>query len=87
MHGRAAVRSWLETHRPSEPFHLIAIGKAASAMAAGALDAASDELRSGLVVTGHSYLDELVYQDPRLLHLESGHPLPDELSLSAGIAL
>ena len=87
MHGRAAVRSWLETHRPSEPFHLIAIGKAASAMAAGALDAASDELRSGLVVTRHSYLDEPVYQDPRLLHLESGHPLPDEQSLAAGNAL
>jgi glycerate 2-kinase len=87
VHGRAAVRDWLTARGTPGPFHLIALGKAAAAMTAGALDAAGADLQSGLVVTRYDYLDEPVYRDPRLLCLEAGHPLPDAQSLAAGNAL
>ncbi len=87
VHGRTTVRDWLTARGKPGPFHLISLGKAAAAMAAGALDVAGAELQSGLVVTRYGYLDEPVYQDPRLLCLESGHPLPDAQSLAAGNAL
>lgn len=87
VNGRSAVHAWLQTHPPSQGFHLVALGKAADAMTAGALDAASAQLRSGLVVTRYGCLDTPVYRDPRIVTLEAGHPLPDSQSLAAGNAL
>ncbi|HEX2667617.1 MAG TPA: DUF4147 domain-containing protein [Gammaproteobacteria bacterium] len=88
VEGRACVRDWLRVHPLGGPYHLVALGKAAGAMAAGALEADGEGLRSGLVITRHGYLDEAaVYRDPRILALEAGHPLPDEHSLAAGAAL
>ena len=87
VHGRKRVRDWLVAHETPETFHLVAIGKAAAAMAAGALEAVSGRLQSGLVVTRHGYMEETVLQDPRLLCLEAGHPLPDAQSIAAGNAL
>jgi glycerate 2-kinase len=87
VHGRKVVRDWLTTRGNPGPYHLVAIGKAAAAMAAGALDAASDQLRSGLIITRYGYMDEAVYRDPRLLCLEASHPLPDAQSMAAGNAL
>lgn len=85
--GRNAVRGWLRQHPAEGGFHLVALGKAADAMAAGALDAAGDSLRSGLVVTRYGHRQATSNRDPRVLMLESGHPLPDERSLAAGNAL
>lgn len=87
VHGRRAVHDWLSQHPPADGFHLVALGKAADAMAAGALDAAADGLRAGLVVTRYGHQDTAAYRDPRILSLEAGHPLPDERSLAAGNAL
>lgn len=87
VHGHAAVRAWCTSHPLPEPFHLVAIGKAAAAMASGALEVAPEGLRAGLVITRRGYLTEPVYRDPRLMCLESGHPLPDAQSLAAGQAL
>lgn len=87
VHGHAAVRAWFGSRPVPRPFHLVAIGKAAAAMAAGALEAAPDALRSGLLITRYGYLTEPVYRDPRLVCLESSHPLPDAQSLAAGHAL
>jgi hydroxypyruvate reductase len=87
VNGRHRVRAWLVANPPEGGFHLVALGKAAAAMTAGALDAAGDQLRLGLVVTRHGYLDAPVYMDPRIVALEAGHPLPDERSLAAGKAL
>lgn len=56
-------------------------------MSAGALDAASQELAAGLVVTRYGFLDTSIYQGPRITTLEAGHPLPDAQSLVAGDAL
>lgn len=83
--GRAAVAAWLKEHPLPGPFHLVALGKAAGAMATGALDAAG--LVSGLLVSRYGHLDAAAVRDPRLLALEAGHPLPDEQSLAAGNAL
>ncbi|HSC47795.1 MAG TPA: DUF4147 domain-containing protein [Gammaproteobacteria bacterium] len=85
--GRRRVHEWLKAHPPHGPFYLVALGKAADAMTAGALDAAAPSMAAGLLVTRYGYLETPVYRDPRLLSLEAGHPLPDEHSLAAGNAL
>lgn len=88
VHGRACVKAWLGSHPDASPYHLVALGKAASAMTAGALEVAGDGLQSGLLVTRYGHLnDDPVYADPRLVSLEAGHPLPDGQSLAAGNAL
>jgi len=87
VHGGKVVRDWLAAHGAPGPFHLVAIGKAATAMTAGALEAASTQLQSGLVVTRYGYMDDVVHRDPRLLCLEASHPLPDAQSMAAGNAL
>lgn len=87
VHGRRVVRDWLVAHPAIGPFQLVAIGKAAAAMAAGALEACGDQLQSGLVITRYGHMDEAVYREPRLLCLESSHPLPDAQSMAAGNAL
>lgn len=85
--GRGAVHAWLRAHPPVRELYLVALGKAADAMTAGALDAAAPSLRAGLVVTRYGCLDTPVYRDPRIVTLEAGHPLPDSQSLAAGNAL
>ncbi|HEV7165068.1 MAG TPA: DUF4147 domain-containing protein [Gammaproteobacteria bacterium] len=87
VNGRSAVHAWLSAHPPSGQFHLVALGKAADAMTAGALDAAGSLLCVGLVVTRYGFLETPVYRDPRIITLEAGHPLPDGQSLAAGNAL
>ncbi len=87
VNGRSVVHAWLRAHPPAGEFYLVALGKAADAMAAGALDAAAPGLRAGLVVTRYGFLDTPVYRDPRIVSLEAGHPLPDAKSLAAGRAL
>lgn len=85
--GRNVVRAWLKAHPPKPGYQLVALGKAAPAMAAGALDAAAPELGAGLLVTRHGFLDVPVLDDRRITALEVGHPLPDAQSLAAGDAL
>ncbi|HET7921910.1 MAG TPA: DUF4147 domain-containing protein [Gammaproteobacteria bacterium] len=87
VNGRNCVHSALQARVLPDKLYLVAIGKAADAMAAGAIDALGGRLRGGLVVTRYGYQDSPVYRDPRLLSLEAGHPLPDEQSLAAGRAL
>jgi glycerate 2-kinase len=87
VNGRSMVHAWLRAHPPAGEFYLVALGKAADAMTAGALDAAAPGLRAGLVVTRYGFLDTPVYRDPRIVSLEAGHPLPDAQSLAAGRAL
>lgn len=87
VHGHAAVRTWFDSQPAPKPFHLVAIGKAAAAMVSGAMEAASEALVSGLLITRYGHITEPVYRDPRLVCLESSHPLPDAQSLAAGQAL
>lgn len=87
VNGRNCVHTALQSLTLPDKLYLVAVGKAADAMAAGAIDALGARLRAGLVITRYGYQDTPVYRDPRLLSLEAGHPVPDEQSLAAGRAL
>jgi len=65
------------------PVRLLAMGKAAVAMAGVAAQVLSDRLQDGLVITRHGYGGPLPH---RLRLLEAGHPVPDADSLLAGEA-
>lgn len=66
------------------PVVLIAIGKAAAAMAHGALDALGDQVEQGLVITREQYADPTLPQRALIEQLETAHPVPDARSLAAG---
>ncbi len=87
VEGRAAVRRHLERHPPDGDLHLVAVGKAATSMALGALDALDTRVVDGLVIckTGHG--DPELARARRLAYLESEHPVPGAASLAAGRAL
>ncbi len=87
VNGRSRVHAALGQRIFPGPLYMVAVGKAADAMAAGAIDAIGGQLSGGLVITRHGYQDTPVYRDPRIVSLEAGHPLPDEQSLAAGNAL
>lgn len=89
QHGLAAVHG---THSVSAALHdragediprVVAIGKAAAAMAQGALAALGDAVTTGLVITKYGHLFAPAWP-PGFTCLEAGHPLPDENSLAAG---
>jgi len=71
----------------TQPVYLVAVGKAAAAMAAGAFAAYGDAIRSALVITRHGYAPGVMQREPRTRYLEAGHPQPDAASLVAGQAL
>ena len=83
VRGTEVVADWLQQHPDVTYSHLIAIGKAASAMALGALRA-RPQLQSGLVITKHHHLDEELNAHPQIECRESDHPVPGPNSLSAG---
>lgn len=66
---------------------LIAIGKAAGAMARGAVLALGDRIERGLVITRYGHLPPTGDLPASFTLLEAGHPLPDQNSLDAGTAL
>lgn len=82
--GHQATRRALQEIELPARVHLVALGKAADAMAQGALEVLGERLLSGLVITKHQHLSEIVRQDARLECHESGHPVPDDASLVAG---
>ncbi len=87
VEGRGAVRRYLETHPPDGRLHLVAVGKAATSMALGALDALSDRVVGGLVICKHGHGEPELDRVARITYLESDHPVPGEHSLAAGQAL
>lgn len=68
--------------QPERPVALLACGKAAPAMARGAVAALGPRIEQALLVTKHGYR-ESGFPAPWQC-LEAGHPLPDEASLQAG---
>lgn len=84
--GRRCVSNALQHHALTGNVHLIAIGKAATAMYLGAHDLLSGRIANALVITKHGYDDaEAAAKGARLI--EAGHPTPDQRSLDAGSAL
>jgi len=87
VQGRESVAAWLRDQPQKDCRHVVAIGKAAAAMASGALDVLDGQLDRLLVITRHGYTCPALAQHNRVLQLEAGHPLPDQASLDAGRAL
>lgn len=82
--GNSAVKKELATNAYPEKFHIVAIGKAADSMVQGV---PAKQIISGLVISKHGHLSELLQVNPVLTCLESDHPIPKENSLKAGKAL
>ena len=90
VEGRRAVRAVLAApdHEPaSRDWALIAIGKAAGAMALGALDVLGALVRRGIVISRAGHLDPDLKRWPSLQCLTGDHPVPGAASLAAGQAL
>jgi glycerate 2-kinase len=68
--------------RPTARIRLLALGKAADAMARASLDRLGTRIDAGLIVTkdGHASYPP----PPRIKVIEAPHPLPDTRSVSAG---
>lgn len=84
--GAEAVRQHLQRHPFSGSVHVVAIGKAASAMARGAEVALGERLERGLIITKHGHADEPHGTD-RFQVVESDHPVPGAATLRAGRTL
>jgi len=98
---RDAVESWVHAHPPASAprIHVIALGKAATAMTAGALRAlatAQRECASALVITSHAPTSALSAGSdseahaplPTMVEVHVGdHPVPGPASLAAADAL
>lgn len=83
--GEALIKPVLDARAIDEPCIVIAIGKAAGAMACGVLDVlARVRIRYLLVVTRQGYLQPWQQCLKQAEAIESGHPLPDAHSLAAG---
>jgi len=84
--GQRCTRTALEARPLQGPVWLAAIGKAAGAMAAGAIDALGRQVISSLVVTkDRTSVPQPVAGLARVM--EASHPLPDARSITAGRSL
>jgi hydroxypyruvate reductase len=79
VRGDRSVREYLRTGQLRAPIFVIAIGKAAVAMARGAFEALGNAVGDALIITKRGYAEPLPYTV-----IESAHPVPDESSLEAG---
>jgi len=87
VNGRTRVRDALQGMPHAEPWHVVAIGKAASAMTLGALDVLGDRVERALAISKGEHFDSELLNHPSVLCVAAGHPIPDERSLEAGARL
>lgn len=85
--GERVTADWLRRTDAEGPFALIALGKAASAMARGAQEVLGKHLLCGLVVTKAGLADTQGLDTDRIRICEGSHPIPDDRSLAAGQAV
>lgn len=85
--GRRRVRAALAQDAGADPVAVLAVGKAAGAMALGAVDALGGRITRGLVVGPDDGSLAALTGHPVLRCLAGAHPLPDAASLAAGEAL
>ena len=84
VEGRRAVRAALAGAGIEGDWWLLAIGKAASAMALGACDVLGARVVRGLVVSRPDHFDAELAALPALECVVGDHPLPGAASLAAG---
>jgi glycerate 2-kinase len=87
LDGRSLVSRALAARHLPAPVHVIAVGKAASRMALGAIDALGPRLRGAWVATKDHHVDPELAKHPLVRVLECAHPVPDTRSLAAGAEL
>ena len=73
----------VEGQRLSAPdgVHIVAVGKAAAAMTAGAMEALGRAVVSGVIVTKDGHADHALPE--RIQVFEAGHPIPDQRGVDA----
>ncbi len=83
VNGQHVVEQQLHQKPLQGDIAILAVGKAASAMMAGAINVLSDQIKTALIITkaghGDHSIDWPCY--------ESGHPIPNQKSLDAGVKL
>lgn len=84
--GSIRVQQVLEETNHSHPTQIVAIGKAASAMASGAWLYYKTAIPT-LIISKYHHIDCDWFHCKKTTCIESGHPLPDENSLRAGSLL
>lgn len=85
--GQAVVHGALQGRQEDGDLALVAIGKAAQAMAMGARQALGERIMAGLVISKQGHLEPRALERAGWQGVEGGHPLPDARSLVAGQAL
>jgi len=80
--GASAVETALKNHSIARPDRIIAVGKAAAAMARAAATRWPDV--PCLIITKYGHIDAA---PPHATMIEAAHPVPDDASLRAGLAL
>lgn len=81
VNGKLCVEQYLCDNQMEGEIYLLAIGKAATAMAKGALEILGNRIIKGLIITKAG--DEAINLKNIKL-VEAGHPVPDERSIAAG---
>lgn len=84
VRGFDAVKRYLDARHLGHDVHLVAIGKAASAMTLGALAAEDERIIDGLVITKHGHVEPDLARYQRIECIESDHPVPGQATLYAG---
>jgi glycerate 2-kinase len=79
VNGRACVRARLQERSLPGKVYMVAVGKAACAMAQGSQDVLGDRIADALIITKKGYAEALPWPV-----FEAGHPLVNEASLDAG---
>lgn len=86
VNGRTCVADYLSKHPLDKPIYMIAVGKAAVAMAAAVFDQCGHAVADGIVITKYGHGLGRNRQWP-VEYMEAGHPIPDDNSLRAGAAV
>ena len=84
VEGEGVVYRHLKRQPLQGELSLVAIGKAAGAMARGAQRALGKQLVDGLVISKHGHLGNYSARSHPLIGIEGSHPVPDGQSLDAG---
>lgn len=84
VEGSAVVAAWLRQNPLPGPVALVAVGKAAQAMARGARQVLGAQIRRALIISKPGHIDLIYCAGLGWEALEAGHPVPDAASLRAG---
>ena len=84
--GFNATQNALKQLGSFQPDQIIAVGKAATGMCAGALACIGTPCPA-LIVTKYQHSDQAMHDHPSVSIIEAAHPVPDQSSLNAGKTL